>query len=359
MPIFRHFVPQESDVSGIEQLLMPNTYAKLMARVSPDPQAMLAGSGLLLADIQHGDAPIRVWQQLVCARNSTAMMHRDGWHLAWVSRVAERFHGPITSAWLCAPTLGDGLDVFTRYIPTRLPYLAWRGEAGETRFRCEVRALIDLGDLAPLLLEIPLLTIIEYIRRVYTNQISELVLELPGPALADPAHYRERLRCAPRFDTRHAALDIPREWRTLPNPGYDEHLWAAALRRCEAGLPEESDAALVNAIAQNLQESLEGGEVSSTPPTLREMAGRLHLSVRTLNRRLQAAATTYQDLLDDVRRQRARELLAERRQRVGDIAAALGYRDPASFGRAFKRWFGTTPGRYRRTAGRPGSPPSG
>lgn len=335
-------------MSGIEQLLMPNTYVKLMARASPDPQAMLAGTGLTLADIQSGDAPIRVWQQLACARNSKAMMHRDGWHLAWVARVAERFHGPITSAWLCAPTLGEGLDVFIRYISSRLPYLACRGELGPQRYRCEVRALIDLGDLAPLLLEIPLLTIIEYIRRVFISDVDELELELPGAPLADPVHYRQRLRCSPRFETRRAVLDVPRAWRELANPGYDEHLWTAALRRCEAALPEESNAVLVNAIAQHLQNCFEQPDAGRVPPTLRDMAQKLHLSVRTLNRRLQAASTTYQDLLDDVRRQRAGELLVERRHRVGDIAAALGYRDPASFGRAFKRWYGTTPGRYRR-----------
>ncbi len=333
---------------GIEQLLMPNTYAKLMLRASPDPQAVLAGTGLVLADIQHGDAPIRVWQQLVCTRNSAAMMHRDGWHLAWVAHVAERFHGPITSAWLCAPTLGDGLDVFTRHISSRIPYLACRVVAGPQRYRCEVRALIDLGDLAPLLLEIPLLTIIEYIRRVFLSDVDELQLELPGPPLADPQHYRQRLRCTPQFETRRAALELPRKWLALANPGYDEHLWTTALRRCEAALPEESDAALINAIAQSLQDSLEHPLSGRMPPTLRDMAEKLHLSVRTLNRRLRAASTTYQALLDDIRRQRARELLIERRQRVGDIAALLGYRDPASFGRAFKRWYGTAPGRYRR-----------
>ncbi|MEX2482789.1 MAG: helix-turn-helix domain-containing protein [Gammaproteobacteria bacterium] len=44
----------------------------------------------------------------------------------------------------------------------------------------------------------------------------------------------------------------------------------------------------------------------------------------------------------------AREFLANPRQRIGDIAIDLGFRNPTSFVRSFKRWYGATPGRYRR-----------
>ena len=44
---------------------------------------------------------------------------------------------------------------------------------------------------------------------------------------------------------------------------------------------------------------------------------------------------------------RAKELLANEDYRIYDVAHELGFQDPASFGRSFKRWFGMTPGAYR------------
>ena len=115
-----------------------------------------------------------------------------------------------------------------------------------------------------------------------------------------------------------------------------------------AAAQDNADAALVRQVAHSLQDSLEHVQPGRRPPTLKAMAAQMHVSVSTLNRRLRDADTSYQALIDDARRQRARELLANPRQRIADIANALGFRDPTSFVRSFKRWHGATPGRYRR-----------
>ena len=69
---------------------------------------------------------------------------------------------------------------------------------------------------------------------------------------------------------------------------------------------------------------------------------------RTLNRRLKAQGMTFQEILDQVRYEVARELLAETQVAIDDIAAALGYASVSPFVRSFGRWSGTTPGRWRR-----------
>lgn len=341
-------------MSAIAQLPMPNTYVKLMAQTSPDPARMLEGTGLSPQAILEGDGPIAVWQQLMCARNSAAMMERADWHLAWVLRVAERFHGPITAAWLSAPTLGEGLDVFIRYVPTRIPYLRWRTRSDSDDWQVEVRAQMDLGDIGPLLIEVPLLTLGSYLRTLQGGKLAGVRFEFPHAPLTDLAAYQRVFPGDFRFDAARAALVVPRACRALPNPGYDEVLWTTALRRCEASLQDHAGAALIGQVVEALHDSLEHPQPGRTPPTLAAMAARLNVSVSTLNRRLRDAATSYQALVDDARRQRARELLANPRRRVTDVATDLGFQDPTSFVRSFKRWYGATPGRYRRelTAGR-------
>lgn len=83
-------------------------------------------------------------------------------------------------------------------------------------------------------------------------------------------------------------------------------------------------------------------------PAIEQAAEALAVSPRTLQRRLVADALTYSRLLDQVRFERARELLADRNVRTIDVAFELGYTDQSNFSRAFRRWVRMSPGAYRR-----------
>jgi AraC-like DNA-binding protein len=80
---------------------------------------------------------------------------------------------------------------------------------------------------------------------------------------------------------------------------------------------------------------------------LERVAGRLFMSGRTLKRKLQERGTTFRALLDDARFRQAQHLLENRDLDIQQVAAALGYRDPACFTRAFRRWSGRTPSQAR------------
>jgi AraC-like DNA-binding protein len=83
-------------------------------------------------------------------------------------------------------------------------------------------------------------------------------------------------------------------------------------------------------------------------PSVQLVADRMGTSVRTLQRRLQATGATYAALVQEARCTAAREMLKEGRQRIADVARALGYSDPAHFTRAFRRSTGLTPRDFRR-----------
>jgi AraC-like DNA-binding protein len=69
---------------------------------------------------------------------------------------------------------------------------------------------------------------------------------------------------------------------------------------------------------------------------------------RTLNRRLNAFGTSFQKLLDEGRFEIARQMLEDSRMEVRQIAMTLDYADASAFTRAFRRWSGTTPARWRQ-----------
>ncbi len=81
-------------------------------------------------------------------------------------------------------------------------------------------------------------------------------------------------------------------------------------------------------------------------PQVDRVAARLGMTRRTLQRRLAEAGTRFGDVAGALQYARARDLLA--REPVGEVAAALGYSDPAHFTRAFRRWSGQSPRHWQR-----------
>ncbi|ASP37370.1 hypothetical protein CHH28_01140 [Bacterioplanes sanyensis] len=86
-------------------------------------------------------------------------------------------------------------------------------------------------------------------------------------------------------------------------------------------------------------------------PTCEQAAEPMALSGRTLRRRLHDEGTSYQQLLEQWRQQRAQHLLLHTHLSVQQVGYVLGYSDPANFGRAFRHWFNRSPRRYRQTEG--------
>jgi AraC-like DNA-binding protein len=82
-------------------------------------------------------------------------------------------------------------------------------------------------------------------------------------------------------------------------------------------------------------------------PRREDIARSLAMADRTLQRRLHEEHTSFQQLLDDARRDLARKYLAEQRYTLGQVADLLGFADQSNFFRANRRWFGVSPGQYR------------
>lgn len=81
-----------------------------------------------------------------------------------------------------------------------------------------------------------------------------------------------------------------------------------------------------------------------------QVAGRLQMSGRTLQRRLAGEGTTFQQVVDQLRQGLAVQAVAENKRTLGEIAFMLGYGDMRAFTRAYRRWTGMTPGAARCTS---------
>ena len=84
-------------------------------------------------------------------------------------------------------------------------------------------------------------------------------------------------------------------------------------------------------------------------PSLEAVGKSLAMTPQTLRRRLHEEGQGFQALKDDLRRDAAIEYLARAELSLVDISARLGYSEPSTFHRAFKKWTGVAPGEYRHT----------
>lgn len=86
-------------------------------------------------------------------------------------------------------------------------------------------------------------------------------------------------------------------------------------------------------------------------PDFDTLAEELHLSISTLHRRLDEEGQSYQSIKDELRRDFAIDYLCHSSKSVAEIAEILGFAEPSSFHRAFKKWTGARPAEYRRFVG--------
>lgn len=99
---------------------------------------------------------------------------------------------------------------------------------------------------------------------------------------------------------------------------------------------------LIELVRGAIQQRLTGSR-----PTIEDIARDLHMSPRSLQRRLQEAGSSYQRMLDDARHQMARYYLGNSVLELNETAYLLGYEDSNSFTRAFRGWEGVPPGTWR------------
>jgi AraC-like DNA-binding protein len=136
----------------------------------------------------------------------------------------------------------------------------------------------------------------------------------------------------------HALLALPLSWARedhgAPTSG-------AAAHALESSTPS---ADFVGSLRQLIRSFLPAGY-----PSAALLAHASHVPLRSFQRALALAGLSFSDLVEQVRFQMAVEMMRDSRARLIDIGLELGYSDAANFTRAFRRWTGQTPRRYRRT----------
>ena len=148
--------------------------------------------------------------------------------------------------------------------------------------------------------------------------------------------------CEIRFGAQHDALVLADEQLDLPYVAHNADLLALIVPGLESKLSPRAGTTFADLVREAIARRMAGER-----PSVQKVARELAVSTRTLQRRLGELGTSYQQVLDEARREAAVRLLRGSELQIPEIAFLLGFEELNSFTRAFRSWEGATPRRWR------------
>lgn len=255
--------------------------------------------------------------------------------------------GVVGLACKTAETVGEAMACHQRYQHLTNGTAVYRTEvAGKLLLVTEERAGPDrLGSL--LMSDYTMMVAVQLLRGIVGDSArvrwaTSRRHEMPG------AERRaiERFLDAPlRLGASHAQLAFDATLRDVPIETADPELAEFLRSLLEATDPDPAEDPLLGRVRSEIRRCL----VHGTPRAL-DVADRLAIGQRTLQRRLSERGTTFRRLLDSTRRDLAAQYLADPELSLTEVAYLLGFAEQASFYRAFRRWYQSTPQAHRGQA---------
>lgn len=259
-----------------------------------------------------------------------------GLELGMRTRITER--GALALGLLAAETLGDAIALSLRF-PRSAGYLmAVHDERSTRRHKLVVEPMFGNLDLQPFLVDLMFAAVVRLRRQVTEANYSPIAVELVRPRPAHAADYESHFKCPVHFGCAGNVLVSDAAWLDFPLPMAN----AMAYRLSWQLLERESErATAMSIVGFKVERAIRRALPQVAAPA--DIADSLHLSERTLRRKLAQEGLSFRTLLDEGRKSRALELMMSGRRSITEVTAETGFSDTRSFSRAFKRWTGRPP----------------
>lgn len=321
---------------------MGQVFVRLVEMHGIDARALVREAGVDPAALRDPSAriPSAFWDRAVA---SAAASIPDP---AFALRAARCWHpsnlGALGHAWLASSTLRTGLERLQRY--SRI--LGEKAELGITNTREGLRFVYDHRRRDPLLRAIgadfAMSLVLDMCRMNYGASLRPMEVRLSRARPADTEPYRHFYGCPIRYQANEDSFQFSHRVADELLPTANRQLAGTLDGILAAQLAALDKNNVLARCKSNVLEQLPSGEASEE-----DMARQLHMSRRTLQRKLAESNTTYQKLVDDTRRDLALRYLEDPGKSITDVTFLLGFSGQSAFTRAFKRWTGMSPTQFR------------
>ena len=308
----------------------------LFQLVGVDPDAPIDPKRMILDSDYYG----------LCER----VVHEDAHGVSLPLRVGASMrcddYGAFGLAWKSAVDLRGSYQRAERYgrVLTSVSAYEVRAESGRMFMMLHRDGERRLG--LRLSNEQTIVAITEISREVSGQRFSPDAVYFRHPSPGDIAAHEAYFGCPVHYSADRDALEVSEETLSAPNRLGDQSIsdfFDAHLEKELATFAD--DEGLDRRVRIQISQALSEGV-----PTVADVADRLGLSGRTLQRRLAEQGHAFQDLVDEARQDLANRLLRRTDYALAEVAFLTGFSEQSTFTRAFKRWSGQTPATYRRDA---------
>jgi AraC-like DNA-binding protein len=253
--------------------------------------------------------------------------------------------GPLGSGMAMAPSLREGLQLLESFTRLHASYIEISVRSTLRGLTATIHYQHDTGELEGLHSETAMMLLQQYAETLAAEPVTDIEYRLAIPKPENPASYARAFHGPISFGANVNEVDIPTHCLDLPSPFYHPELWRQAQMNLAQSLKAQSEKEGIP-YTQHIMALLQSSEPPL--PELGDVAFDLHVSERTLNRRLRTERTSYRQLKSRAMADRAKLCLLQTNHSVEAIAAELGYRDVANFRRAFRKTEGCSPSQYRQ-----------
>ena len=287
----------------------------------------------------HSRMPMTAWWALLDRIQAHLNMPALGLHIGDCVRAEDS--GVLGYMTLHCRTVGEAMQHFQRYqaLIHNFSRLQIEPHDGFVRLTWDV----ERGVSTQLSDEVFLAGLVTHVRHATGRSLSPHAVHFLHPAPGPVAPYEDWFGCPVDFDWPQVAIDMPHQVLSTPINTHNPHLLTLLERQADALLAETPADEWIEQAQKHLVEQMARGTAS-----LATLARALHLSPRTLHRRLAARGLNFRQLLEITRKGLARHYLSDPALSLAEVGFLLGYSEQSAFTRAFQAWFGETPGRYRQ-----------
>lgn len=306
-------------------------------------ESFLAGTGLLVPTLDEPALALSFEQEFQCIRN---LLQHCGTAAGLGFEIGRRYRftslASVGFAQVSSPTLRRAIEVTLRYAELNVTMVRLTiDDSGEGLRLRYIDAELP-QDLRPFAIERSMAVALTIASDLMGRAVIPLAVEFNFPEPANASTYFELAGVQPSFDCPESALMLSTLDVDAPLSNSNPLALLFAEDQCRQWAARWQQRIGFSARVCEL--------IAGDPgnlPDLDAVASALHISARTLRRKLLLENTSYLKLCDEVRQAVAEQLLAVPRLPIEQIAERLGYSESASFIHAFKRWRGTTPQAYR------------
>jgi AraC-like DNA-binding protein len=320
-------------------------FRELAAELGGDGDALLKAARIDPSVLADGDTYISYRRVMVVVERAAAVLKAPDFGLRMAAHSGAGMLGPLSVAMHNADTVRDAIALAQRFFhfhnPSVVITVAPR-EAGTDFIALDVR--MRRAPRHPQTYERGLATVHGFLKTVCGKAYAPKEIAFKHAALSPMAVYRNVFGVTPVFNEAEAGVAVSSDVLDATLIGHNAQIRRIAEHFLESAAP----LAVANDAIAPRARLIIARLMHAGPVTQADLANAFGLHERTLQRRLKAENTSFEALRDDVRRDLAREHLAQGNVPLGHIAEMLGYAEASAFTRACQRWFGASPRDVRR-----------